>query len=252
MTIYFVFDARKWKQWSIIVGLALFTALFIWAETNGTIAVFSHDKPTALTKGDSDEANIALTFNISWGEERVHEILAKLEEHEAQATFFLSGEWAERHPDIVDKITDKHHEIGMLGYRYKSYLDQKVDQVQKDIVHAKEVFAKLGHDDMKFLRTPSGHFNEEIIDLAESMQLQVVHWNINTNDWTNPGTEEIVKTVMKDTGNGDIVLFHASDSVKQTEKALHTILPALSEKGFSFVPISELISEADSNITLIE
>ncbi len=250
--MFYVFDARRWKQWAIIVGLALCTALFIWAETNGPLHIFSKEQSVALTKGNPNEANIALTFNISWGEERVHEILSRLDEHEVQATFFLSGEWAERHPDIVEKITELNHEIGMLGYRYKSYLDQKVDQVRKDIIYAKEVFAKLGHDNIKYIRTPSGHFNEEIIELAESLQLQVVHWNINSNDWTNPGTDEIIDTVMKETDNGDIVLFHASDAVKQTEKALQTILPALAEKGFSFVPISQLMSEADSHITPVD
>lgn len=250
--MFYVLDMRKWRQWSIVVAFALFTAIFIWAETSGTISVFSKGEPTAVTKGNSDEPNVALTFNISWGEERVHEILAKLAENDVQATFFLSGEWAERHPDVVEKISEHNHEIGMLGYRYKSYLDQKVEQVRKDILHAKEVFAKLGFDDMQYMRTPSGHFNKEIIELAESLDLEVIHWNVNTNDWTNPGTEEIINTVLEETNNGDIVLFHASDSVKQTEKALHTILPALAEKGFTLVPISELISEADSNITPVE
>lgn len=250
--MFYVLDARRWKHWGLIVGIVFLAGLFIWAKANGSMTVFSDDQSVALTKGNADEENIAVTFNISWGEEKVHNILGTLEENGVQATFFLSGEWAERHADIVEKITEHHHEIGMLGYRYKSYLDQKVDQVQKDIVHAKEVFAKLGHEDIQFLRTPSGHFNEEIIDLAESMQLQVIHWNINSNDWTNPGTNKIIDTVLKDTDNGDIVLFHASDAVKQTNQALQTILPALKEKGFSFVPISELISEADSDITLVE
>lgn len=243
---------RKWRQWSIIAGFALFTAVFIWAEASGTISVFSSSEPTAVTKGNAEEPNIALTFNISWGEERVHDILEKLEENDVQATFFLSGEWAERHTEIVEEITEKNHEIGMLGYRYKSYLDQDIEQVRKDIVHAKEVFAKLGYEDIHYMRTPSGHFNKEVIELVRELGLEVIHWNIDTNDWTNPGTEEIVNTVMKDTDNGDIVLFHASDAVKQTEKALDTILPALAEKGFSFVPISELLSEVDSEITLVE
>lgn len=250
--MFYILDIRKWKQWSLIVGLVFFTAGFIWTEASGTTSVFSKTEPVAVIKGNTDVPNIALTFNISWGEERVHDILDKLKENDAQATFFLSGEWAERHPDIVEKITEHNHEIGMLGYRYKSYLDQKVDQVRKDILYAKEVFSKLGYDQVKFIRTPSGHFNEEIIELAENQGLEVIHWNVDTNDWTNPGTEEIVNTVMKKTNNGDIVLFHASDAVKQTEKALTTILPALLEKGFSFVPISELISEADAEITLVE
>src|SRR5699024_6899819 len=144
-----------------------------------------------------EEPNIALTFHIRWGEERVHDILEKLEENDVQATFFLRGEWAERHTEIVEEITEKNHEIGMLGDRYKSYLDQDIEQVRQDIVHAKEVFAKLGYEDIHYMRTPSGHFNKEVIELVRELGLEVIHWNIDTNDWTNPGTEEIVNTVMK-------------------------------------------------------
>ena len=105
---------------------------------------------------------------------------------------------------------------------------------------------------MKLLRTPSGQFNEEVLELAKSMDFDVVHWNINPNDWENPGTEKIINTVMKETTNGDVVLLHASDSVKQTAAALETILPGLKNKGFTFVPISELISQVDTEIKSVD
>jgi len=94
----------KMKRWALIVVLAFFTAGFLWFESNGSLSVFSKESPVALTKGSSDEPNIALTFNISWGEKKVHDILKQLEQHQVQATFFVSGEWAEKHPDILKKI----------------------------------------------------------------------------------------------------------------------------------------------------
>ena len=206
----------------------------------------------ALTKGSAKEPNIALTFNISWGDEKVHEILEVLKQENVQATFFLSGEWAERHPAIIEKITEDGHEIGMMGYRYKSYLEQDIEEVRRDLFLAQEVFAKLGFENLKLLRTPSGHFNEEILELAKGMGFEVVHWNINPNDWQNPGTEKIVDEIMKNASNGDIILLHASDSAKQTRTALETILPGLKSKGLEFVPVTELISQAHAEIELIE
>lgn len=236
----------------MIALLGLLTALFIVFEPTRLFYVFTKDQQTALTKGNVNENHLALTFNISWGEEKVFNILDVLKEHKVRATFFVSGEWAERHPQIIEEITENKHEIGMLGYRYKSYVDQDIDQVRKDIVHAKEVFKKLGFEEIKYIRPPSGHFNKDVIDLAKEHDLEVIHWSVNPNDWENPGTKEITNDVLKQTKGGDIILLHASDSAKQTADALQSILPDLKEKELSFATISELLSGVEAKEKLVD
>lgn len=252
MDDFYVIDFTRKRRFIFIGVIGLLVATIFFIQSNGNFLWLKGSDDVAITKGNVEESNIALTFNISWGEEKVHDILEQLKKEDVQATFFLSGEWAERHPTIVEKITEDQHEIGMLGYRYKSYLEQDISQVQSDLILAKEVFGKIGFEDMKLLRTPSGQFNEEVLELAKSMDFDVVHWNINPNDWENPGTEKIVNTVMKETTNGDVVLLHASDSVKQTADALEIILPGLKNKGFTFVPITELISQVDTEIENVD
>lgn len=251
MNHFYVFKFNRKRRYAALGVMLLVVAGFFLVQTNLSLWGTASDD-VALTKGSAEEPHIALTFNISWGDERVHEILESLKKEEVQATFFLSGEWAERHPAIVEKITEDGHEVGMLGYRYKSYIDQDIEQVRRDLFLAQDVFGKLGFENLKLLRTPSGQFNEEVLELAQSMGFEVVHWNIDPNDWENPGTEKIVDEVMKNTSNGDIILLHASDSVKQTAAALETILPGLKNKGLSFVPISEMISQAHADIELVE
>jgi polysaccharide deacetylase family sporulation protein PdaB len=252
MQHFYVFKAKRWKQWGLVLVAALFSAVFLWVQSETTFSVFSSkENPSALSKGSEKDPNIALTFNISWGNKQVLPILDQLKKHKVEATFFVSGEWAERHPKILDRIKEDNHEIGMMGYRYKSYLDQELNQVKKDLLHAKEVFRKLGYD-TKLLRTPSGHFNEDVLKMAESLGFKVIHWNVNPQDWRNPGEQKIIDEVMKSTSKGDIILLHASDSVKQTPKALKTILPGLKNKGFKYVSISELISRAKEKSKTLE
>ncbi|WP_047981921.1 polysaccharide deacetylase family sporulation protein PdaB [Ornithinibacillus contaminans] len=252
MNHFYVIRFHKWKHWTLIVLLAFFTAGFIWFGSTGPFSLFSKDNPVALTKGSSDEPNIALTFNISWGEKKVFDILKQLKQHQVKATFFVSGEWAEKHPNILAKISEDKHEIGMLGYRYKSYLDQELDQIRKDLTYAKDIFGKLGYKNIKLLRAPHGHLNDDVIKLAEELKYNVIHWNINPNDWQNPGTQVVVDQVMSKTTNGDIILLHASDSVKQTAEALETILPGLQNKGFTFVTVSEMLHHAQAKSKIVE
>src|SRR5690625_3532768 len=252
MDDFYVWEFSKRKRWLFLIIFSLCIALFLWFGRHSSLFVFTKDTPTALIKGNESEANISLTFNISWGEEKVEGILKELKQNQVQATFFVSGEWAERHPAIVERIIEDKHELGMLGYRYKSYLDQEIGQGRKDLLYAKEIFGKLGYEDIELLRPPSGHFNEDVIELAEELGYKVIHWNVNPTDLKKPGAQSIIDHVMEQTSIGDIVLLHASDSAKQTAKAFKTILPGLENKGYRFVPISELMNQAHAESKLVE
>lgn len=241
----YIIPLKKVKWTFIILCASFFAAFFLYLELQDSTDVFSNkNEPAALHAGDSKDSSIALTFNISHGDQQLPSILKTLEKQKTTATFFITGEWAERHPDLLDAISEAQHEIGMLGYQYVSYLEQDAANVQRDIIKAKEAFQKLGYEDVYLLRPPNGHFNEEVIKLAEQQGLKVIHWSINSNDWKNPGTEKITKLVLDETKKGDILLFHASDTVKYTSTALEQIIPNLKDRKLNLTTVSELISQA--------
>lgn len=251
MQHFYVWNFNKRRRLLTLLLIAFCTALLLFVNPTNVFQVFSKTEDVAVTRGNKDGNKLALTFNISWGDEKVYDILKVLKKNKTRATFFVSGEWAERHPQIIEKITEDEHEIGMLGYRYKNYLEQDIDQVRKDMIYAKEVFQKLDLENITYIRPPSGHFNDEIIELAESLDLEVIHWSVNPNDWENPGSETI-KAHLKEAGSGDIILLHASDSAKQTAEVLKSMIPTFHEKKLSPVTISELINEVTIKERLVE
>jgi polysaccharide deacetylase family sporulation protein PdaB len=202
------------------------------------------DGPKAVYKGEKD---LALTFNIGWGDEKAEPILDILKKENVKAaTFFLSGSWAERHPDLVARIVKEGYEIGILGYNYEDYTELEDAKVRQDLAKAQVVFKKLNIKGIKLVRAPTGHFDKRTLKIADSLGYSVVHWSIDSKDWMNPGAEEIVQNVSK-AKKGDIILLHASDSAKQTAKALPLIVKDLNKKGLKLVTVSDMIANAETN-----
>ncbi|GIN64238.1 putative polysaccharide deacetylase PdaB [Robertmurraya siralis] len=244
MNFFFVLNGKTIKQLTLIIIAAFFTAWFLYLESYIHIPTFSDkNEPKAIYKG---EKNLALTFNIGWGDEKAEPILDILKREEiATATFFLSGAWAERHPDLVERIVKDGYEIGLLGYNYVDYTNVEEEEVRKDLATALEAFKKLNIKNIKLARAPTGHFDQKTLKIAERLGLTFVHWSVDSKDWTNPGVEVIVKNVSK-AKKGDIILMHASDSAKQTADAIPSIMKELRKKGLKFVNVSEMIVNADS------
>ncbi len=245
MKLFYVFNGKSLKNISLILIAAFFTAWFLYIENLAQIPVFStKDGPKAVYRGEKD---LALTFNIGWGDEKAEPILETLKKENVKAaTFFLAGSWAERHPDIVSRIVKEGYEIGILGYEYKEYRDLEDVKIGQDIRKAQEAFRKLNVKNIKVLRAPTGHFDERALKIANRYGYTVVHWSVDSKDWTNPGIPTIVKNVKK-ADKGDIVLLHASDSAKQTAKALPLILKEIHQKGLKLISVSELIANGEAS-----
>nr|WP_263323850.1 polysaccharide deacetylase family sporulation protein PdaB [Neobacillus sp. Marseille-Q6967] len=243
MNFFYVLSGKTVKQIAVLVIAAFFTAFFLYIENISLSPVFStKDGPKAVYRGDKD---LALTFNIGWGDEKAEPILDVLKkENVKSATFFLAGSWAERHPDTVSRIVKEGYEIGILGYNYEDYTELEDVKIGQDISRAKEAFKKLNVKDIKLLRAPTGHFDERTLKIAERYGLTVVHWSIDSKDWTNPGVKQIAANIQK-AEKGDIVLLHASDSAKQTAKALPAIIEDIRGRGLTLVSVSEMIANGD-------
>lgn len=253
MTFFMIIKMKQLKKLFYILSFGAIVVFFILINGNVGSTVFSSaDNPSALMRGNENNHEISLTFNLTWGDQMLEPILDQLDEESVSATFFLLGEWAEHHPHLVDLIAEKGHEIGMLGYRYKSYLKQTINDVQNDLYKAKDTFTTLGYPDLKLVRTPSGHFDKEVLTTAVNQGYQVIDWRVDAQDWETPGVNKIIDHVVSNTSNGDIILMHASDSATQTKESLATILPSLKQKGYTFVTISELITQAEIEISPIE
>ncbi|PLR96414.1 polysaccharide deacetylase family sporulation protein PdaB [Bacillus sp. T33-2] len=245
MSFFLVLNGRSIKQLLVIILAAFFTAWFFFMENIVQMPVFStKDGPKAVYKGEQD---LALTFNIGWGDEKAEPILDTLKSNNVKSvTFFLSGAWAERHPELVSRMVKEGYEIGILGYEYKDYTELEESKIRQDLLKAQEAFKKLNVKNIELVRAPTGHFDQRTLKIADRLGYTVVHWSLDSKDWTNPGVQVIVENA-SEAKKGDIILMHASDSAKQTKEALPHVIQSIRNSNLKFITVSEMIANAKTN-----
>ena len=188
-----------------------------------------------------EEPQISISFDAAWGNEDTAQILEILKKHNVKATFFMTGGWVKAYPDDVKAIYAAGHDLGNHSENHKNMSQLSAEQCKEeiDLVH-KRVQELTGYD-MILFRPPYGDYNDTVVQTAESMGYYAIQWDVDSLDWKDYGTDSIIKTVTghKHLGNGSIILCH--NGAKYTAQALDMLLTTLKERGFTFVPISELI-----------
>ncbi|MFC4778138.1 polysaccharide deacetylase family sporulation protein PdaB [Paenibacillus sp. GCM10023252] len=245
MNFFYVMNGRKIKRYFFIMAAIVFSVGVIYAERDN-ITVFAPQQPAAIYSVPTDKKVIALTFDISWGDKRTEPILDILKENNVkQATFFLSSPWSQSHPDIVKKIVDAGYEIGSHGHKHDNYSKLSDEEIRTQITTAHSILSNLTGKKPNLIRLPNGDFDKRVLRIAEQLNYKVIQWDTDSLDWMNIGTDKIIDRVVTRAHNGDIILMHASDSVKQTHEALPAIVTQLRAKGYEFVTVSGLIAQTE-------
>ncbi|WP_274653947.1 polysaccharide deacetylase family sporulation protein PdaB [Paenibacillus humicola] len=245
MNLFYVMNGRKLKRYFLICVGVLFSAGVVYAEKDN-VTVFAPQLPAAIYSVPTDKKIVALTFDISWGEKKTEPILNMLKEQNVtKATFFLSSPWAQTHTDIVKKIVDAGYEIGSHGHKHENYSKLNDEEIRKQIQTANTILAQVTGKAPNLIRLPNGDFDKRVLRIAEELNYTVIQWDTDSLDWMNIGTDKIINRVVSKAHPGDIILMHASDSVKQTAAALPAIIGQLRAKGYEFVTVSELLAQTD-------
>lgn len=247
-----IINGKKLKNIMLIVIAAFFAALILFVQRQETDVFTPIRSAGALSKVTTNQKQLALTFDINWGDQQIPLILKTLNEEHVKATFFVSGEWAERNPNIVRSMKKSGHELESHGMRHEDYTQLTAQQVRSDILFGREALYKILGERPDMIRPPFGKVTKDTLNTAKGLNQQVVLWSVNPQDETNPGYKVIVQRVLQHTGKGDIIKLHASDSAKETDRALPLIIRELENRGFHFVTLKSLISDTQSKSKLMD
>jgi hypothetical protein len=90
-------------------------------------------------------------------------ILDLLKEHQVKATFFVSGFFAEKVPELTKRISEEGHEIGCQGYN-PSYDNMDKKTIKEDMQKAKQIIEELIGNKIMGFRAPKMKYVPEVVE----------------------------------------------------------------------------------------
>jgi len=188
---------------------------------------------------DTPEMKIAISFDASWGAEYTPQILATLREHNLKTTFFLTGFWIDKHPDLVKQIAADGHEVGNHTATHPHLNSLDKEAIKKELRQVHTALKELTGQDPVLFRPPFGEYSNKVVEAATELNYYTIQWSIDSLDWKDLTKEQIFTRVTSQLHPGAIVLFHNNGT--HTAAALPEIIKYVHDAGYEIVKISDLI-----------
>lgn len=237
-----IFFIKKKTIMNILFVVILVGVSIVYTKGPGmnVIGVFlNNERIMPIYSVDVPDRRVALTFDAAWGNEHTQSIIDNLKRYNIKATFFITGAWAEKFPDMVKTIQNGGHEIGNHSATHIKMTELTKENFKREIKDAEESILKITGNKTKLFRLPYGEYNNKVISWCKQLDYDIIQWDVNSNDWRNISEQEISEAVFSSISCGSIILFH--NNAANTPKALPDIIEKLRKDGYNFVTVSELV-----------
>lgn len=179
---------------------------------------------------------VALTFDDGPHGTYTSELLDGLKQRGVVASFFVLGEHIERNEELILRMNEEGHLIGNHTFSHVK-LDTLNDAAACDEVRRTcEAIESITGEKVEYIRPPYGAYNEE---LECMINLNKVLWTVDPQDWNTTDTDAIVRHVVRNVKDGDIILLH--DIYPSSVAAALRIVDELKARGYIFVTVDDIV-----------
>ncbi|WP_425454719.1 polysaccharide deacetylase family protein [Falsibacillus pallidus] len=219
--------------------LTVFSTIFI--------RVFS----IGITKKGQIPNRIAITFDDGPDPVYTPRLLDVLKKHNVKATFFLVGEKAERYPEIVKRIHDEGHLIGLHNYKHISNWFIPPFTLRTHLKRSQDIIYSITGEKPFYYRPPWGHFNA--FTLMASAGSRVIMWTSIPGDWKeNVGADKLLERLVAARQSGAVITLHDSGTTfgadehapKNTIEALDRFLTLEDSKTYSYTTVNDVLEHS--------
>lgn len=187
------------------------------------------------TRMSRREPTVYLSFDDGPHPEHTPRMLELLRKHGAKATFFLIGDQAEKHPDIVRRIVEEGHTIGNHSMTHPRLSRLSAREQLADIARADAVLERFNGRKRQLFRPPNGRATLATIVSSTLRRRPLVLWSIDSLDYQLDAEQVAARLAKVSVRGGDILLFH--DDGGAAAGALASLLPRWSGAGLRFATL---------------
>ena len=183
-----------------------------------------------------DVKKIAITFDDGPHPCYTEQLLDGLKERGVVATFFVTGEHAELHPEVIARMQEEGHLIGNHTYSHIQLTKSNRETFKEELIKTNEILKEITGEEVQYVRPPYGSWDKSF---EKELNMFPVLWTVDPLDWSSRNVGRITEKIVSKTGENDIILMHDyyDTSVTAALKAIDELL----EEGYTFVTVEEIL-----------
>ncbi len=181
------------------------------------------------------EKKIYLTFDEGYENGYTTPILDALLEKNVKAVFFVTGYYAKKNPELIQRMIDEGHIIGNHGMGHKIVPNLTNEEAFKEISSLHNYMVETYNYNMTLFRPPEGKWSTRALKLASDMGYKSILWSYAYKDYdvnAQIGADKALPKITKAAHNGAIYLLHAVS--KDNAEIMGDFVDNLQKDGYEF------------------
>ncbi len=184
---------------------------------------------------------IAMTFDDGPSAQLTPRLLDILKERGMHVTFFVVGQNAKDHPEILKRAVAEGHEIANHSWSHPNLAKMSDEAVRSELNRTSEAIAAALGKTPNLMRPPYGSLsNAQRKWVHDDLHMKIILWDVDPLDWKRPGPSVVEQRILDGTRPGSIILSH--DIHAPTIEAMPDTFDKLLAKGYKFVTVDDLLA----------
>jgi peptidoglycan/xylan/chitin deacetylase (PgdA/CDA1 family) len=204
------------------------------------IVLFAKNQDNVYINGP-DKKQVALTFDDGPDEVITPAIIEILANHHVKGNFFFIGSKVNKHPDVVKAAFKNGNLVLSHSFNHVELTKLGKEATRLEIEQGGKAIKSVIGKEPAILRTPYGDTNRQVADVAKHEGYSIVLWSIDTLDWSQRDSKNIIRNVIDNLRNGDIILMHSDSDKSETKKALPLLIEELQKRNIEIVDLETLL-----------
>lgn len=227
----------------IVLRLALVILSLLFIQPRWLFSWLGRRSPGVVFFAKTRQPIVALTIDDGPDPVTTALILAVLEKHQAQATFFLVSDRVPRNEAVVEQILQGGHEIGNHLKDEVPSIRLPPDQFALALSNSHQILSRFG--ELRWFRPGSGWYNREMLARAREFGYECALGSLYPFDAQIASKGFSKLHISLNLSPGSILILHdRGKRGRRTAAVLDDLLPHLKRRGFCVTTLSGLLEQS--------
>jgi len=212
---------RRRGRLRLLFGAACATALAVTGTAHAGTT-------TTSIQASCSAGYVGLTFDDGPNAGTSNQLISVLRQYNATATVFPTGSRAQANPSLMQAYRNAGLQIGNHSWDHPHLTTLSSSEIQSQLSRTQQAIQQTAGVTPDVFRPPYGETNSTVQQIASSLGLRQIIWDVDSQDWNNAGAAQIRQAAGRLT-NGQNILMH--DWPQNTLQALPGILQDLQARN---------------------